>query len=50
VLSIVRPLENSFVKDATTSLNVKEDLSLNDKALLLETDATTNLNVGVDLS
>jgi hypothetical protein len=36
--------------DTTTNLNVEEDLSLKDKALLFETDATTNLNVAEDLS
>ncbi len=38
--------------DATTNLNVEEDLSLTlkDKALLFETDASTNLNVAEDLS
>ncbi len=40
-LSIVAPLENSFVTDAATNLNVEEDLSLKDKALLFETDAAT---------
>jgi hypothetical protein len=49
-LSIVGPFENSFVTDATTNLNVEEDLSLKDNALLFETDATTNLNVAEDLS
>jgi hypothetical protein len=49
-LSIVWPFENSFVTDATTNLNVEEDLSLKDKALLFETDAATNLNVAEDLS
>ena len=37
----MRPFENSFVTDATTNLNVEEDLSLNNKALLFKTDATT---------
>ncbi len=49
-LSIVRTLENSFVTDAATNLNLEEDLSLNDTALLFKTDATTNLNVAEDLS
>ncbi len=49
-LSIVGPFENSFVTDATTNLNVEENLSLKDKALLFETDAATNLNVAEDLS
>jgi hypothetical protein len=38
------------VTDATTNLNVEEDLSLKDKALLFETDAATSLNVAEDLS
>jgi len=41
-LSFVGPIENLFVTDATTNLNVAEDLSPKDKALMLETDATTN--------
>jgi hypothetical protein len=49
-LSIVGPFENSFVMDATTNLNMEEDLSLKDKALLFEMDAATNLNVAEDLS
>jgi hypothetical protein len=49
-LSFVGPFENSFVTDATTILNVAEDLSLKEMALLFETDATTNWNEGVDLS
>ena len=49
-LSFVGPFENLFVTDTTTNLNVAEDLSLKDKALLFETDATTNLNVAEDLS
>ncbi len=36
--------------DATTNLNMKEDLSLKDKAMLFERDATTNLNAAEDLS
>jgi hypothetical protein len=49
-LSFVGPFENLFVTGATTYLNVEEDLSLKDKALLFETGATTNLNVAEDLS
>jgi hypothetical protein len=49
-LACVGPFENSFVTDATTNLNMEEDLSLKDKALLFETDTTTNLNVAEDLS
>jgi hypothetical protein len=49
-MSIVWPFENSFVTDATTNLNVEEDLSLKDNALLFETDARTNLIVAEDLS
>ena len=36
--------------DATTNLNLEEDLALKDKALLFETDETTNLNVAEELS
>ena len=36
--------------DATTNLNVEEDLSLKDNALLFEMDARTNLIVAEDLS
>ncbi len=36
--------------NATTNLNVEEDLSLKDNALLFKTDATTNLNMTEDLS
>ncbi len=49
-LSFVVPFKNSFVTDVTTNLNMAEDLSSKDKALLFKTDATTNWNVGVDLS
>jgi hypothetical protein len=31
--------------DTTTNLNMEEDLSLKDEALLFEMDAATNLNV-----
>ena len=45
-LPIVTSFENSFVMDATTNLNVEEDLSSNNKALLFKTDATTKHESG----
>ena len=47
-LPFVDPFKSLFVTDATTNLNVAEDLSTKDKAYFLETDATTNLNVAED--
>jgi hypothetical protein len=49
-LSFVGPFKNLFVTDTTTNMNVEEDLSLKDKALLFETDVTTDLNLAEDLS